>query len=177
MPQTESSHAKHHSSMEIMERLLLYGNEIITSSNMQQSMQFLHHGQVTVFGHSIGVAYVSLLLASKLNMRVDEQTLVRGALLHDYFLYDWHVRENWHKFHGFRHPGFALQNALADFRLNQIEADIIRKHMFPLTLFPPKYKESLLVCIADKLCAIYEFFYSDYIATQLRYKLVGWQTR
>jgi len=29
--------------------------------------------------------------------------------------------------------------------LNEIEEDIIRKHMWPLTLVPPKYKESFIV--------------------------------
>lgn len=127
MPQTDCPNIDQHLSTDTMEKLLLYGSEVISSPNMQMCLQFPHHGQVTVFEHSIGVAYVSL--------------------------------------------------ALADFKLNQVEEDIIRKHMFPLTRFPPKYKESLLVCIADKICTVYEFFYNDYIATLLRYKMVGWQVR
>ena len=39
-----------------------------------------------------------------------------------------------------------------------MERDIIKKHMFPLTLTPPAYKESLLVCLVDKACSIYEIF-------------------
>ena len=30
--------------------------------------------------------------------------------------------------------------------------------MFPLNLTPPRYRESILVCIADKICAVYETF-------------------
>ena len=30
--------------------------------------------------------------------------------------------------------------------------------MFPLTFKPPKYKESVIVCIVDKFCSIYEVF-------------------
>ena len=37
-----------------------------------------------------------------------------------------------------------------------IERDIIKKHMFPLNIAFPKYKESLIVCIADKIIALYE---------------------
>ena len=37
-----------------------------------------------------------------------------------------------------------------------MEQDIILKHMFPLTLQPPRYLESLLVCLVDKGCALYE---------------------
>ena len=30
--------------------------------------------------------------------------------------------------------------------------------MFPLTFNPPRYKESVIVCIVDKVCSIYEVF-------------------
>ena len=30
--------------------------------------------------------------------------------------------------------------------------------MFPLTFYPPKYKESVIVSIVDKICSIYETF-------------------
>jgi uncharacterized protein len=36
-------------------------------------------------------------------------SLIRGALLHDYFLYDWHKGKNRKKLHGFRHPGIAVK--------------------------------------------------------------------
>ena len=80
----------------------------------------------------------------------------RGALLHDYFLYDWHLtHERWH---GFRHPYIALSNASRDFDLTAREKNIIVRHMFPLTPIPPKYRESLLVSTADKICALKEVF-------------------
>jgi uncharacterized protein len=41
--------------------------------------------------------------------------------------------------------------------LNDIEEDIIRKHMWPLTLVPPKYKESFIVSFADTYLASKEF--------------------
>ena len=84
------------------------------------------------------------------------KSLIIGALLHDYFLYDWHKERKGKHIHGFTHPAEALKNASEDFELNAVEADIIRKHMFPLNLKPPKYKESALVCLADKLSALEE---------------------
>ncbi|MGN0588495.1 MAG: hypothetical protein ACI4KO_03080, partial [Ruminiclostridium sp.] len=48
-------------------------------------------------------------------------------------------------------------NAVRNFRLNKKELDIIRTHMWPLTLRKlPKHRESWLVCIVDKYCSILE---------------------
>ena len=84
------------------------------------------------------------------------QALIRGALLHDYFLYDWHDKANGHHWHGFTHPGTALHNASEDWKLTPVEREIIKKHMFPLTPIPPTCREALLVCLADKICAAKE---------------------
>jgi uncharacterized protein len=40
--------------------------------------------------------------------------------------------------------------------LNDIEKDIIEKHMWPLTLKLPKYKEAFIVSFVDKYCAFME---------------------
>lgn len=122
------------------------------------------HGMSTVYRHSILVAAVSLSIADKLGLPVNRDNLIRGALLHDYFLYDWHEKDRSHCLHGFRHPSTALKNAQADYPLNDIEKNIIARHMFPLTPIPPTCREAWLVCIADKYCALQEtiqplFFY------------------
>ena len=83
------------------------------------------------------------------------------ALLHDFFLYDWHIekqnRQN-EKRHAFKHSAIALKNANLHFDLNQIERDIISKHMWPVTKSLPRYTESLIVSIIDKYCAILETY-------------------
>ena len=79
-----------------------------------------------------------------------------AALLHDYFLYDWHDKDPSHRLHGFTHPRRALENAAADWELTDRERDIILHHMFPLTPLPPRSREAWLVCLADKLCAVQE---------------------
>ena len=89
-------------------------------------------------------------------LKVEMEQLIRGALLHDYFLYDWHNQLTPHHLHGFFHPGVALRNASMDVELTPIEHDIIKKHMFPLTLVPPKYLESWIVCWIDKKCSARE---------------------
>lgn len=122
----------------------------------QDTHKFIQHGQISVYTHCRNVAYVSCRLAEKYNIKVNRQSLIRGALLHDYFLYDWHEKGKGHGLHGFFHPGIALRNAKEDFSLSGIEENIIYRHMFPLTVVPPTCREAWLVCLADKLCALGE---------------------
>ena len=44
--------------------------------------------------------------------------------------------------------------------MNPIVADAITRHMFPLNVTPPKYLESWLVSMVDKVVAAYEFILS-----------------
>lgn len=76
--------------------------------------------------------------------------------MHDYFLYDWHDGARGRNTHGFTHPAKALKNADRDFTLSDTERDIIKKHMFPLTVVPPKNREAWIVCVVDKVCSVYE---------------------
>lgn len=130
--------------------------EVCRESSFLMTEQYIQHGITSVYRHSLAVAYYSCWLAERFNIRVRKKELIRGGLLHDYFLYDWHEKCKGRSFHGFTHPGCALRNADRDFDLTMVEKDIIRKHMFPLTPIPPMHREGLLVCIADKVCSTYE---------------------
>lgn len=130
---------------------------VLTHGRMAELAGFTQHGQTTTLEHVCAVAYASLLLARGLGLRVDEASLVRGALLHDYYLYDWHdhaaAPDRWH---GFTHPGHALANAERDFGLNACERDVISRHMFPLVPLPPRTREGWLVSLVDKGCSAAE---------------------
>lgn len=154
----ELKHISHSDELRLyfLRAIQMYGADIFRSEGMHLEKQLPHHRAVSVYDHSIRVAYLSFWIAAHLGCHVDERALLRGALLHDYFLYDWHEPEKWHRLHGFRHPGFALANARRDFSLSPIEADIIQRHMFPLTPVPPRFRESVIVCVADKVCAAAE---------------------
>ena len=134
-----------------------YMDELLSDERIKQMSKFIQHGNTTCLMHCKTVAYYSVVFVHKFHIRVDMRSLIRGALLHDYFLYDWHDAKLWN-LHGYRHPGIALQNAMRDFELTEIEKDIIRKHMFPLTLYFPKYRETIIVCLMDKYCTLKEFF-------------------
>lgn len=139
-----------------VQKLYQFGGEVLAFPRMQQEKQYVQHGKISCFSHSVAVAYVSVWIALRLHIRVDMKSLVRGALLHDYFLYDWHDPDPSHRLHGFRHAWRALENASRDFALTSIERDIIAKHMFPLNPRPPRYRETVIVTCADKFCAVCE---------------------
>lgn len=144
--------------MEInMEReVILCIRDMMKQSRLKKMNEFIQHGNTTCLSHTVAVVYCALSIAEKFHIKIDKRTLVRGGILHDYFLYDWHDGRNERKIHGFTHPAYALRNADKDFNLNDKERDIIKKHMFPLTVIPPACKEAWLVCLADKICACYE---------------------
>lgn len=131
--------------------------QVCSSSRMNKSRTFYQHGKINIYVHSLRVAYICYYWVKKYHLHVDEKALIRGALLHDYFLYDWHDKEHEHKRpHGFFHPSAALCNAKQDCILTRKEENIIQRHMFPLTLIPPGCKEAWLVCMADKVCSTRE---------------------
>lgn len=127
----------------------------LLSEDLVLSMaQYIQHGDVSCLDHCLQVSYGSFKIGKKLGL--DYRSMARGGLLHDFFLYDWHITKTEEGLHGFVHAGIALRNASKHFELNNLERDIIAKHMWPLNLRPPKYKESLWVCLMDKYYATLE---------------------
>ena len=141
-------------------KIFIHGGEILNSERYQSMKDFRQHGSVSVHEHSLRVADRSLKIKEfleKLHVRMNERAVVRGALLHDYFLYDWHDKKRRRKLHGFNHPEEALKNAERDFDLSDRERDIISKHMFPLTITKiPMCREAWVVNAADKWCSAEE---------------------
>lgn len=134
-----------------------HGKDILSSKTYLKELDFKQHGTTSTYTHSLAVTYTSIVLAKRMKMKINMTSLIRGALLHDYFLYDWHKKNKWHSFHGYTHAARALSNASRDYPINDTEARIIRSHMFPLNLTKvPSCKEAWIVCMADKICATAE---------------------
>lgn len=135
-------------------------NEMLNDKNVLQMDRYCQHGNTSTLEHCHNVALKALQLAEKYNCTQEQMdNIVVGAMLHDYFLYDWHVigRNTQDGIHAWSHPRTALKNAVRDFELNDKQRNIIRSHMFPTTLLhPPLCKEAVLVNIADKWCAFVE---------------------
>lgn len=129
---------------------------LLKHPEVRKMMDYTQHGDTSCLAHCLSVTYTSYVFSKRLGINIDEASLIRGALLHDFFLYDWHDKDAHQRFHGFRHPGIALQNARTYFDLNDIECDIISHHMWPLTPTPPHSKEAYIVTCMDKWCSIKE---------------------
>lgn len=128
-------------------------DDLLKSELVKSMAKFMQHGDLTCLDHCLHVSYVSFRCCRLLGL--DFRSAARGALLHDFFLYDWHSAPPGIGPHVFVHPSIALKNASV-FDLNVKEKDIIKKHMWPLTVIPPRCLESLVVCIVDKSCTIAE---------------------
>lgn len=135
---------------------------ILRNTEFQRRKLFLHHNN-SVYDHSISVALVAYRVAKYLSrsINVNIQNVVVGALLHDFYLKPW--RENKHpelfRKHGFTHGKVAAINSNQFFPdlVNKRVMDSIQKHMFPLTLLPPKYIEGWIVTMADKYVSLEVF--------------------
>lgn len=120
--------------------------------------KYIQHGNTSTFKHCFLVSYICFRLAKEKNMKVNYPSLIRGAFLHDFYLYDWHEKSITHRFHGFFHPVVSLKNAKTYFDdINLIEENMILSHMWPLTFRKiPKCKEAFLLCMVDKYLSLLE---------------------
>ncbi len=117
----------------------------------------IQHGHYTTYNHVLSVVKLSLYLNHRLKLGACDRELIRGAFLHDFYLYDWHTSGYIGRLHGLHHPAIALNNASQRYTLTPTEKNIIESHMWPLTLFKiPKCRAAFIVCFSDKLCSFYE---------------------
>ena len=127
--------------------------EIFRNVEFKKMCNIEHHG-ISRMEHSIKISYYSYKIAKVLKM--DYVSVARGALLHDFFL-DGDERDTKRKFiDTFIHPKKALDTTIANFNVNDIEKNIIVSHMFPIYLSIPRYKESILVNLVDKIVGFKE---------------------
>lgn len=130
--------------------------DLIDHDIVRSMKNYIQHSNIDCLEHSLYVSYSGYLVCKRLGL--DYRSAARGGLLHDFFLYDWHIGKPYRGLHGFKHPYIALKNANQYFHLNGMEQDVICKHMWPMTIKPPKYKETCIVIAADKYCAFMEIF-------------------
>jgi uncharacterized membrane protein len=128
--------------------------EDLLANKAIQSMSNYRHHHVSTLDHVMVISQASWYLAEAFGL--DKDACARGALLHDFFLYDWRDKE--HPHHATMHAGIALKNAHRYFNLDEMEKDIILTHMWPLSDSFFKYRESVLVSLVDKIGSTRDIF-------------------
>lgn len=119
---------------------------------------FMQHGSVSTYDHSLSVAYRCYGMAYG-RRGVDIRLLTVCAFLHDFYLYDWHERDRSHRWHGFHHAKRAAENAERIFSLGEKGKSIILSHMWPINLTRiPRSKEAWILTFADKIQSFSETF-------------------
>ena len=131
-------------------------SDLLKNENVCKTKELIQHGSTTCYQHQLSVSYYTYKICKALKLNAYEAA--RGAMLHDMFLYEWHNLKGKKKLcHPYNHPKVALENCRKFFPLTRIEEDIILNHMWPLTFTRlPRYAETFVVTIVDKLCCISE---------------------
>ena len=127
---------------------------------VQEMKKYVQHGDVSVYDHVNDVAHTAYKIAHALKIRFDEKVLIEGALLHDFFGYDWHedkVKRKLFDMHGYTHAKRARERAVKYFGIDRKTQHVIETHMWPLTLRSfPRTREAIIVCLADKIVSTRE---------------------
>lgn len=149
-----------------IEQYLHAGNEyyeiiktILENSEFLKRKNYTHHENCSVYEHCLAVSFLSYLWAKKWHF--DYKSAAIGGLLHDFYDKPWQTNNHklskkqktkFFKQHGFVHAGEAVKNSYRYFPelMDKRVENIIRRHMFPLNICPPKYKEAWIITCVDK---------------------------
>lgn len=134
-------------------------SDIIGAEELEALKNITHHVSTTRFQHCLNVSYYSWLICRRLGLNA--RSAARAGLLHDLFFYDRRAynaaRRRGSLSHAAAHSAEALRNAAGLTPLTPLEADMIAKHMWPATAPLPRYKETFVITLVDKYCAVLEF--------------------
>ena len=133
--------------------------DIIGQKEVQELKNFKHHVLTTRFQHCVNVSYYCYIVCRK--FKLNARSAARAGLLHDLFYYDRkdynNTKSKGQASHSKQHSLMASINAAELTHISSLEKDMIEKHMWPATRPMPKYKETYVITIIDKYCAVLEF--------------------
>ncbi len=159
------------------EEWFLIVKNILLDKEFQKRIFFKHHHN-SVFYHSVLVSYYAFNFAY--NKKCDKRVCAIAGLLHDFYPYPWQyskelknldpillehlqTKKKFFQKHGFVHAKEALENVqkfFHDLESKKID-DAILRHMFPLNIALPKYKESWIITYSDKMVTMKELLKND----------------
>lgn len=129
--------------------------DLLDEDDVKELKSYSQHFNTTRLQHSINVSYYTFLWCKRFKLQYRQAA--RAGLLHDLYLYDWKKKEQpIEGRHSVVHPQIALETAQQLAVITPMMEDAIVKHMWPMSFKLPKYKESWVLTLADKYCAISE---------------------
>lgn len=140
-------------------------DNIMCNENFNKIEKIKHHN-TNRLDHSMKVSYYSYRIAKIL--KLDYKEVARGGLLHDFYtdkISECTKIKDKIKLFSTQHPKDAVNNATTYFNLSEKEINIIESHMFPVDYRVPKYAESWIVSLVDKVLSFGE------VSKKFSYKL------
>lgn len=142
-------------------RSLTLEEDILSSDRFHKAWNIRHHYSTSVAVHSERTAEYAMRICSWLkrhSVRINEEDVMRACLLHDIGMTDDKVSHSISFRKAYLHPVRSEQIAKDEFHANAVQCNAIRRHMWPICVIPPRYKEGWIVIAADKLCSLREVF-------------------
>ena len=135
----------------------------------------MHRGSNT-YEHSFKVAKKSIRYANRSRRKnIDFKVVLVGAILHDYYLYDWRIEKNKRKKHGRNHPYISSENASKDFQISEKTKKVIESHMWPINMKEyPTSREAKIVSLCDKMVSLGEVLTSIAFKKKRREKYLSY---
>lgn len=137
--------------------------DILKNPEFLKRKNYVHHENASVYDHCLSVSIHAYLWAKK--WKFDYKSAAIAGLLHDFYDNPWQNKD--HKLsngpkkkffeqHGFVHAGEATKNAYQYFPnlMNKKIENSIKRHMFPLNIRPPRYKEGWIITLTDKYVSL-----------------------
>lgn len=130
---------------------------IITTREYIKRRTFRHHGNVTVYEHSMKVSKKAYRIAKRIG--ADYKSAAIAGILHDFYDTPWQdikIKQPIYKMHAFTHAKVALENSRKHYKkyLNPTIENAILRHMFPLNIIPPKTVIGYIITISDKISSL-----------------------
>lgn len=160
---------------DVKDIIIKYGSQIICTEAFRETFDQTHHYRTTLGDHTLGVTVEAVKFCLRHGM-TDEETLsnvVVSCLCHDLGLMGREEKYQNNLETLIRHP---KQSAEVYMDLSGEENDrvlnSIRSHMFPLKTPVPRYKESWVLVLADKIGASLETLASPALTVEEREELL-----
>lgn len=163
-----------------------YVEQILLNDEFQKRKLFPHHHEMSVWDHSILVSFRAFITAKIFN--ADVRITAIAGLLHDFYPWSWMYSEDLEKLddgkylvevytkhplfkmHAFTHAKAAAENYVKFFPEleNKRITNAIKRHMFPLNIVPPRYKEGFLITLVDKVNSVHELPSPSFVTKKIK---------